>query len=178
MYSIYSTPHTNFENYREDRFLFYTFLFLSTLSSINQPNKESIMQANRMDDRGTDAMKAHFSECQKLVMRQTRRGCFQEFLGCEVRLLTLNVPQDLFVSVSNPIESNGIERGFDLSVQSIYPVLRSLVPLFLTLAVLCLYSLFSQALTEFRYFKGKEEVFHSLEDTDCFCRVCCTSCHP
>ena len=65
------------------------------------------MQANRMDDRGTDAMKAHFSECQKLVMRQTRRGCFQEFLGCEVRLLTLKVPQDLFVSVSNPMESSG-----------------------------------------------------------------------
>lgn len=75
------------------------------------------MQANVMDDRGTGAMKTHFSGMEKLVMRQTRRGCVQECLGCE-------------------------------------------------------------ALTEFKYFKGNEEIFQSLEDAGCFCRMCCTPIHP
>jgi len=71
-----------------------------------------------MSDRGTDALKSHLSDADKLILRQTRRGCFQECLGCE-------------------------------------------------------------ALTEFKYFTGsEEEVFYSLEDAGCFCRVCCTPVHP
>jgi hypothetical protein len=36
-------------------------------------------------DRGTDALKSHVSDAQMLTMRQTRRGCFQEILGCEAK---------------------------------------------------------------------------------------------
>jgi len=35
-----------------------------------------------------------------------------------------------------------------------------------------------EAQTEFKYFIGDTQAFHSLEDSDCFCRVCCTPCHP
>lgn len=35
-----------------------------------------------------------------------------------------------------------------------------------------------EAKTEFKYFIGSDQTFHSLEDTDCFCRMCCTACHP
>lgn len=34
------------------------------------------------------------------------------------------------------------------------------------------------AKTEFKYFIGSEQVAHSLEDTDCFCRMFCNSIHP
>lgn len=35
-----------------------------------------------------------------------------------------------------------------------------------------------EALTEFQYFVGDTQIGHSLEDTDCFCRMCCTIIHP
>jgi len=75
------------------------------------------MQANKMDDRGTDALKTHFADMEKLTLRQTRRGWLQECLGCE-------------------------------------------------------------ALNEFKYYKEDVQIFHSLEDAACFCRICCTACHP
>ncbi|CAB9505965.1 Phospholipid scramblase 1 [Seminavis robusta] len=34
------------------------------------------------------------------------------------------------------------------------------------------------AKTEFKYFIGDQQVAHSLEDTDCCCRVFCTAIHP
>lgn len=73
------------------------------------------MQANTMD-RGSQALKAHLSECAKLEMRQTRRGWLQECLGCEAK-------------------------------------------------------------TEFKYFIGDQQVFHSLEDASCLCRFCFSPCH-
>jgi len=75
------------------------------------------MQSNKMEDRGDGAMKTHLTGCEMLVMKQTRRGCLQEFLGCE-------------------------------------------------------------ALTEFKFFIGETQVFEALEETDCFCRMCCTAIHP
>jgi len=75
------------------------------------------MEANNMEDRGSNALKTHMSDCEQLELRQTRRGWFQECLGCEAK-------------------------------------------------------------TEFKYFIGGQQVFHSLEDADCFCRMCCTPCHP
>jgi hypothetical protein len=75
------------------------------------------MQANVMNDRGTDAMKTHLSGCEMLEYRQVRRGCVQECLGCE-------------------------------------------------------------ALTEVKYLIGGQQVFHSLEETDCLCRMFCTPIHP
>jgi hypothetical protein len=36
-------------------------------------------------DRGSDALKAQVADMSEVVMRQTRRGCFQEILGCEAR---------------------------------------------------------------------------------------------
>ena len=43
------------------------------------------MKANTMDgDRGSDALKSHLTGCESLDLRQTRRGWFQELLGCEV----------------------------------------------------------------------------------------------
>jgi hypothetical protein len=35
-----------------------------------------------------------------------------------------------------------------------------------------------EAKTEFKYFIGEDQVGHSLEDTDCFCRMCCSPIHP
>lgn len=35
-----------------------------------------------------------------------------------------------------------------------------------------------EAKTEFNYFVGSTHVAHSLEDTDCFCRMCCAPIHP
>jgi len=43
------------------------------------------MEANNMEDRGSNALKTHMSDCEQLELRQTRRGWFQECLGCEVR---------------------------------------------------------------------------------------------
>jgi hypothetical protein len=40
---------------------------------------------NQTMDRGTDAMKAHLSGCDKMDIRQTRRGWCQEMLGCEAK---------------------------------------------------------------------------------------------
>jgi len=42
------------------------------------------MQSEVMN-RGTDALKSHMSDCEKMEISQTRRGCFQEILGCEAR---------------------------------------------------------------------------------------------
>lgn len=35
-----------------------------------------------------------------------------------------------------------------------------------------------EAKNEFKYYIDGEKVFHSLEDTDCFCRMCCNPIHP
>ena len=35
-----------------------------------------------------------------------------------------------------------------------------------------------EAKTEFKHFIGGNQVFHSIEDGNCFCRICCVSCHP
>ena len=35
-----------------------------------------------------------------------------------------------------------------------------------------------EAKTEFKYFIGETQVAHSLEDTDCFCRMCFAPIHP
>jgi hypothetical protein len=43
------------------------------------------MESQKMDDRGTDAMKAHLGSSQVMEVRQTRRGWLQECLGCEAR---------------------------------------------------------------------------------------------
>lgn len=75
------------------------------------------MKANTMADRGSTALKSHMTGCPKMEMRQTRRGCMQEILGCEAQ-------------------------------------------------------------TEFKYFIGETQVFHSLEDADCCCRLCCAPNHP
>ncbi|KAG7337528.1 scramblase [Nitzschia inconspicua] len=76
-----------------------------------------MVKANEMTDRGSNALKTHMSGCEKLEMRQTRRGWLQECLGCEAQ-------------------------------------------------------------TEFKYFIGETQVFHSLEDAGFFCRCCCQPCHP
>ena len=34
------------------------------------------------------------------------------------------------------------------------------------------------AKTEFKYFIGENQIAESLEDTDCFCRMCCNAIHP
>jgi len=34
-----------------------------------------------------------------------------------------------------------------------------------------------EAKTEFKYFVGDNQVFHSLEDASCICRWCCAPCH-
>lgn len=34
-----------------------------------------------------------------------------------------------------------------------------------------------EAKTEFKYFIGQDQVFHSLEDATCMCRFCCAPCH-
>uniref|UniRef100_A0A7R9WW98 Phospholipid scramblase n=1 Tax=Craspedostauros australis TaxID=1486917 RepID=A0A7R9WW98_9STRA len=75
------------------------------------------MEANKMEDRGSNALKTHMAGCQKLDIRQTRRGWCQELLGCE-------------------------------------------------------------ALTEFKYFMGNDQVFHSIEEASCCCRFCCSPVHP
>lgn len=36
-------------------------------------------------DRGSDALKAQVSDMESVHMRQTRRGCFQEIMGCEAK---------------------------------------------------------------------------------------------
>lgn len=36
-------------------------------------------------DRGTDALKSHVQNTDKMEIRQTRRGCLQELLGCEAK---------------------------------------------------------------------------------------------
>jgi len=36
-------------------------------------------------DRGTEAMGKYLTDMEKLSVRQTRRGCFQELLGCEAK---------------------------------------------------------------------------------------------
>lgn len=41
------------------------------------------MKANNMEDRGSQALKTHMNNCSKMDIRQTRRGCLQEILGCE-----------------------------------------------------------------------------------------------
>lgn len=35
-----------------------------------------------------------------------------------------------------------------------------------------------EAKTEFKYFIGSDQVFHSLEDASCPCRCCCQPCYP
>ena len=35
-----------------------------------------------------------------------------------------------------------------------------------------------EAKTEFKYFVGDDQVFHSLEDASCPCRLCCAPCYP
>lgn len=35
-----------------------------------------------------------------------------------------------------------------------------------------------EAKSEFKYFIGDNQIAHSLEDTDCFCRMCCSPIHP
>lgn len=42
------------------------------------------MNAQKMD-RGTDACVAHLGPATEMEIRQTRRGCFQELLGCEAQ---------------------------------------------------------------------------------------------
>ena len=74
------------------------------------------MKANSMD-RGSQALKSHMDGCEKMDIRQTRKGCFQELLGCEAR-------------------------------------------------------------TESKYFIGDSQIGHSLEDAECFCRICCAPIHP
>jgi len=56
----------------------YTFFLIS--SSDNYLKK----MAEKMD-RGSDAMKAHFSDVEDMSIRQTKRGWCQELLGCEAR---------------------------------------------------------------------------------------------
>jgi hypothetical protein len=46
-----------------------------------------MVKANQMEDRGTNALKSHMATCEKMEMRQTRRGWLQECFGCEVRIL-------------------------------------------------------------------------------------------
>mmetsp|Transcript_26201 Transcript_26201/g.43001 ORF Transcript_26201/g.43001 Transcript_26201/m.43001 type:complete len:256 (+) Transcript_26201:153-920(+) len=74
-------------------------------------------QKNEMNDRGTNVLSSHLAGCQKMEMRQTRRGWLQECCGCEAK-------------------------------------------------------------TEFKYFIGDTQVFHSLEDAGCCCRTFCMPCHP
>ena len=38
---------------------------------------------NQKMDRGSDACKAHLANSSEMEIRQTRRGCLQEILGCE-----------------------------------------------------------------------------------------------
>ena len=68
-------------------------------------------------DRGSAPLKAHMANCSEMEIRQTRRGCFQELLGCEAK-------------------------------------------------------------TEFKYFIGSDQIAQSLDDDDCFCRMCCGPIHP
>lgn len=68
-------------------------------------------------DRGTSALKSHVQNCEKMEIKQTRRGFCQEIMGCDAK-------------------------------------------------------------TEFKYFIGDNQVATSLEDTDCFCRMCCNAIHP
>ena len=68
-------------------------------------------------DRGSDALKSHMNGCEEMIMKQTRKGWFQELLGCEAQ-------------------------------------------------------------TEFKYYKGETHVATSLEEADCFCRICCPVIHP
>lgn len=35
-----------------------------------------------------------------------------------------------------------------------------------------------EANTEFKIFIGDQQIAHALEESDCFCRICCNSCHP
>lgn len=73
-----------------------------------------------MADRGCNnrTLQAHLGGCQKMDIRQTRRGWFQEMcLGCEAR-------------------------------------------------------------TEFKYFVDGHQVAHSLESSNCCCRICCNGIHP
>lgn len=72
---------------------------------------------NETMDRGSEPLKQHLDSCEALTMRQTRRGCIQEILGCEAR-------------------------------------------------------------TEFKYFIGDTQVAHSLEESDCCCRLFCTPIYP
>jgi hypothetical protein len=53
------------------------------------------MQSNKMEDRGDGAMKTHLTGCDKLVMKQTRRGWLQECLGCEVRIASHRINRNL-----------------------------------------------------------------------------------
>lgn len=43
-----------------------------------------MMESNKMD-RGTDALKTHLADREKIHIRQTKRGWFQECLGCEAK---------------------------------------------------------------------------------------------
>mmetsp|Transcript_8160 Transcript_8160/g.23459 ORF Transcript_8160/g.23459 Transcript_8160/m.23459 type:complete len:255 (+) Transcript_8160:115-879(+) len=43
------------------------------------------MQSNKMEDRGSNALKSHLTNCSRMDVRQTRRGWCQELLGCEAR---------------------------------------------------------------------------------------------
>jgi hypothetical protein len=36
-------------------------------------------------DRGSNALKSHCSECEQMEIRQTRRGWFQELVGCDAK---------------------------------------------------------------------------------------------
>jgi hypothetical protein len=42
----------------------------------------------------------------------------------------------------------------------------------------CIASFFQQAKTEFKYFIGDQQVFHSLEDSACCLRFWCQPCYP
>jgi len=68
-------------------------------------------------DRGSAPLKAHLEGCEQFDMRQTRRGCLQEIMGCEAR-------------------------------------------------------------TEFKYFIGETQIAHSLEESDCCCRIFCQQMYP
>ena len=151
-----------------------------------QDQQTETMQANKMTDRGSDALKTHLSDCEKLVMKQTRRGWCQECLGCEVsEIIEISTRwRMIYVSTEHKarpmleiLEFSRAKRYFFLFLFT----LSKTRMVFLTLLDFCLIVsqiLPLQAKTEFKYYIGKEQVAHSLEDAGCCCRMFCGPIHP
>jgi hypothetical protein len=78
-------------------------VIISQSCNICLGSKIKMVQANTMTDRGTNALKTHMAGCDKMEMRQTRRGWLQECLGCEVSLILQSCTYDsiVFANLSN-----------------------------------------------------------------------------